>query len=163
MVAMISATIKTSNSGDYHPDYIEHLAGNFTPERLIQRAKWTDFYVVCKKGSIIGCGAIGSRGGQQEESHIYNVYVSPREQRQGIGRSIIQTLEQSEYFLRSTRVEVISSVTAVGFYLKLGYELKGKMNATEKDKLYILEKKKSSSLEPVGKKLQYSRKNLINL
>ncbi len=78
-------------------------------------------------------------------------------------RSIIQTLEQSEYFLRSTRVEVISSVTAVGFYLKLGYELKGKMNATEKDKLYILEKKKSSSLEPVGKKLQYSRKNLINL
>ena len=137
---MISATIKTSNSGDYHPEYIEHLAGNFTPERLIQRAKWTDFYVVCKKGIIIGCGAIGSRGGQQEESQIYNVFVFPSYQRLGIGRRIIQTLEQSEYFLRAKRVEVISSITAVGFYQKLGYQLKGKMNATEKDKLYILEK-----------------------
>jgi len=142
VVAMISATIKTSNSGDYHPEYIEHLAGNFTPERLIQRAKWTDFYVVCKKGIIIGCGAIGSHGGQQEESHIYNVYVSPREQRQGIGRSIIQTLEQSQFFLRAKRVEVISSVTAVGFYQKLGYQLKAEIKATEQDKLYILEKQR---------------------
>lgn len=140
LVDMITVTIKTSNSGYYQPEYINYLIGNFTADRLIQRARWTDFYIACEGDLIVGCGAIGSLGGKVNESCLYNVFVLPSYQRKGIGSKIINKLEKSEYYTRAHRIEVVSFITSVEFYKKFGYEKKDEFNATEYDLLCRLEK-----------------------
>lgn len=58
----------------------------------------------------------------------------------GIGRSIIETLEKDEYFLRAKRIEIPASITALKFYQKMGYTFKNGMNQVDEEQLYRLEK-----------------------
>ena len=58
----------------------------------------------------------------------------------GIGKKIIEVLEQDEYFLRAKRIEIPSSITACEFYLKQGYNYKNGINKINNERLYRLEK-----------------------
>lgn len=76
--------------------------------------------MICDEGIIIACGAIGSYWGKEDESSLFNIFVLPEYQGKGIGRKIIETLEQDELFLRAKRVEIPASITACEFYKKWG-------------------------------------------
>ena len=138
--ALIQKTLRISNVKDYSTEYIERDAQLFTPEYVIQRAGWTHFYVVCMDSQIVGCGAIGSYWGKTDESSLFNIFVLPAYQGKGIGRAIIQTLEQDEYFLRAKRIEIPASITACSFYRKLGYNYKNGVDQVDEEGLYRLEK-----------------------
>ncbi|MEE1263921.1 GNAT family N-acetyltransferase, partial [Ruminococcus sp.] len=71
---------------------------------------------------------------------LFNIFVLPEYQGKGVGRKIIETLEQDEFFLRAKRVEVPASITAVEFYRKLGYEYKNGIDRPDEERLYRLEK-----------------------
>ena len=58
----------------------------------------------------------------------------------GIGRYIIQTLEQDELFLRADRIEIPASITAVEFYKKQGYDYKNGIKKLDDEGHYRLEK-----------------------
>lgn len=58
----------------------------------------------------------------------------------GIGRKIVETLEGDEYFLRAERIEIPASVTARGFYQKMGYGYKGGAAVLDEEQLYRMEK-----------------------
>ena len=107
---------------------------------MIKRASWTHFYVVCDKTRIVGCGAIGPYWGKEDESSLFNIFVLPDYQRKGIGREIIKTLEQDEYFLRAKRIEIPSSITACEFYKKMGYTYKNGVDVIDEEQLFRLEK-----------------------
>ena len=51
-------------------------------------------------------------------------FVLPEYIGKGIGKKIMNALENDEYFLKSKRIEITSSITALGFYKKLGYKHK---------------------------------------
>ena len=138
--ALIRTTLSVSNSKDYPPEYIERDVQFFTPENVIQRAGWTHCYVVCENEQIVGCGAIGPYWDKQDESSLFNIFVLPEYQGKGIGRAIIETLEQDEYFLRAKRIEIPASITACAFYRKMGYEYKNGMDQVDEEGLYRLEK-----------------------
>ena len=138
--ALISRTLRTTNSQDYSPREIEAVERSLGPEQVIQRSKWTHFYVVCQEDTIIGCGAVGPYWGKQDECSFFNIFVLPEYQGRGVGRKIIETLEQDPYFLRSKRAEIPASLTACGFYLKLGYTYKNGITTPDEEQLYRLEK-----------------------
>ncbi len=138
--ALITHTLRTSNSADYSAEYIEKDVAQFTPEGVLQRAGWTHFYVVCQQEKIVGCGAIGPYWGKTDESSLFTIFVLPEYQGRGIGRKIIETLEQDEYFLRAKRVEIPASITACAFYKKMGYTYKNGMDRIDDELLYRLEK-----------------------
>ena len=138
--ALIQKTLRISNIKDYSPEYIERDAQLFTPEYVIQRAGWTHFYVVCAGNQIVGCGAIGPYWGKTDESSLFNIFVLPAYQGKGIGRTIIETLEQDEYFLRAKRIEIPASITACAFYRKMGYNYKNGVDQVDEEGLYRLEK-----------------------
>lgn len=98
------------------------------------------FYVICDEGIIIGCGAIGPYWGREDESSLFNIFVLPEYQGKGIGRKIIETLEQDEFFLRATRVEIPASITACEFYKKMGYNYKNGLNKVDDEELFRLGK-----------------------
>lgn len=137
---VIAKTLRTTNSKDYSPEFIEKEILFFTPKKLIERATWVHFYVVCEDEKIIGCGGIGAYWGKEDESSLFTIFVLPEYQGKGIGRKIIETLEQDEYFLRAKRVEIPASITAVEFYKKMGYSYKNGVDTVDDEQLYRLEK-----------------------
>lgn len=137
---VIAETLRTTNSKDYSPEFIEKEILFFTPKKLIERATWVHFYVVCEDEKIIGCGGIGAYWGKKDESSLFTIFVLPEYQGKGIGRKIIETLEQDEYFLRAKRIEIPASITAVGFYKKMGYSFKNGIDTVDDEQLYRLEK-----------------------
>lgn len=64
----------------------------------------------------------------------------PDYQGKGVGRKIIEALEADEYFLRARRTEVGSSLTAVNFYRKMGYEYKNGVTTPDESGVVRLEK-----------------------
>lgn len=138
---VIAKTLRTTNINDYSEEYIENDIRLFlTADKLIERSAWTNMYVVCDDEKIIGCGAIGAYWGKEDESSLFTIFVLPEYQGKGVGRKIVETLEQDEYFLRAKRVEIPSSITAVGFYKKLGYNYKNGVDTVDDEQLYRLEK-----------------------
>ena len=137
---VIAYTLRTTNIKDYSPEYIENDISFLRAENLIERSKWMNIYVVCDDKKIIGCGAIGSYWGKEDESSIFTVFVLPEYQGNGIGRKIVETLEQDEYFLRAKRIEIPASITAVNFYRKMGYDFKNGIKEVDEEQLYHLEK-----------------------
>lgn len=138
--ALIATTLRTVNIKDYSSEYIENDVRCLQPEDILKRAAQTHFYVVCDSGKIVGCGAIGSYWGKTDESSLFTVFVLPEYQGRGIGRRIIQALEQDEYFLRAKRIEIPASITATPFYLKMEYGYKNGITEPDSEGLLRLEK-----------------------
>jgi GNAT superfamily N-acetyltransferase len=137
---LITHTLRTTNIKDYSEDLIENTAAQFTPEKVIERAGWTHFYVFCDGERIVGCGAIGPYWGSATESCLFNIFVHPTCQGKGIGRKIIETLEADEFALRASRIEIPASITGCQFYRKLGYDYKNGIKALDAEQHYPLEK-----------------------
>ena len=138
--ALIIKTLRTTNIKHYSKEYIEKDVAQFTPEKVIERAGWTHFYVFCDGEKIVGCGAIGSYWGSETESSLFNIFVLPEYQGRGVGRKIIETLEADEYALRATRIEIPASITGRDFYRKMGYDYKNGVDTVDDEQLYRLEK-----------------------
>lgn len=137
---LIRKTIKISNTKDYPADLMDQLIEYETPERVMERASWTHFYVVCEGDAVIGCGAIGPYWGKEDESSLFTIFVFPEYQGKGIGKAIIETLESDEFFLRAKRIEIPASITGVPFYLRMGYGYKDGIKEPDEEHLIRLEK-----------------------
>ena len=137
---MIADTLRTCNTNDYTPELMEECVKSLSPDNLINRASWMHFYVVEDGSNIIGCGGIGPYWGKENESSLFTIFVDAALQGKGIGRLIMNTLEQDEFFLRAERIEIPSSITAVGFYKKFGYDHKPGFEEPDEEMIYRLEK-----------------------
>lgn len=137
---VIARTLTVSNSKDYSKEYIEATIASHSSEVLIERAQGGHMYVVCDNSRIIGCGTIAGYWGSTTESILLTIFVLPEYQGKGVGKRIIQTLEQDEYFLRAKRIEIPASITAVEFYKKMGYEYKNGVAELDDEQVYRLEK-----------------------
>lgn len=138
--ALIIRTIRISNTRDYPAELMEELVKTETPEHVLQRASWTHFYVAEEEGKIVGCGAIGPYWGREDESSLFTIFVDPDEQGKGIGRAIMEKLEQDEFALRAKRIEIPASITGLPFYQKMGYSFKDGKKEIDEEHLYRLEK-----------------------
>jgi ribosomal protein S18 acetylase RimI-like enzyme len=137
---LIARTLRETNIKDYSKEYIENHVKMLNTEALIQRSKWTHSYVMIQDNIIVGCGSIGHFWGSETESSLFTIFVLPEFQGYGIGRKIIETLENDEYFLRAKRVEIPASVTACNFYRKFGYNYKNGITTIDDEQLYRMEK-----------------------
>ena len=140
---IIIKTIRISNTKDYPVDLMELLVQTETPEKVLERASWTHSYVVEDNGTIIACGSIGPYWGKEDESSLFTIFVLPEYQGKGVGRLIVETLENDPYGLRAKRIEIPASITGLNFYRKLGYDYKDGNDLIDEEHLYRLEKFKT--------------------
>lgn len=131
------------NSKDYGIRAMQKLAEIYNVEKVMQIAGFAHMYVFELENKIVGVGSISSFWGSKTESILLTIFVLPEFHGNGIGRIIIETLEQDELFVRAGRVEIPASVTATEFYRKFGYDYKNGIKELDDEKHYRLEKYKT--------------------
>ena len=134
------------NAEDYGLESMQKFVDICDANWLSKRASFCHMYVAEENERIVGVGGISSYFGSLTESIILNVFVLPECHGMGIGKKIIQTLENDEYGIRATRIEVPASITAKGFYYKLGYRFKNGLEKLDAEKHYRMEKIKDKAI-----------------
>lgn len=119
---LIENGCKRSNFAEFYPPQSKWFSVPY--DEIKHKAEYGHFYVVKENGEIIACGCIAPYWDSSTESWITSIFVAPEHQRKGIGRKIIEFLEQDEYAKRANRIEIHSAISAIPFYRKLGYEHK---------------------------------------
>jgi len=128
------------NIKDYSKKEMDELSKMYNSDKVLQISGYSHMYVACIDKKIVGCGAISSFWGKQDESILLTIFVLPELHGNGIGRKIIETLESDEYFLRAKRIEIPASITACDFYKKMGYIHKDGLEELDDEGHYRLEK-----------------------
>ena len=138
---MIAYTLRVSNREDYTPEYLEGIVSHYPPEFFTEHAEDSHFYVLCDGNRIIGCGGITGYMGSTAESYVFSVFIHPDYQSRGLGKMIMDVLESDDYFLRAHRTELSASITAAGFYEKLGYSYKNGITSPDESGVIKMEKR----------------------
>jgi N-acetylglutamate synthase-like GNAT family acetyltransferase len=101
---MICRNFLEVNIKDYSKKEMEELSKIYNADKVLQISGYAHMYVACIDNKVVGCGAISSFWGKQDESILLTIFVLPELHGNGIGRKIIETLESDEYFLRAKRI-----------------------------------------------------------
>lgn len=140
IVNIIRRNFLEVNVKDYGEDEMKALAEHHDVNWFKQIASYANVYVFCIEDEVIGVGSISSFWGSLTESILLTIFVLPELHGNGIGKFIIETLEQDELFLRADRIEIPASITAAEFYRKQGYDYKNGVKELDDEGHYRLEK-----------------------
>jgi putative acetyltransferase len=115
-------TVREVCGGDYTPDEIRTWLAKHSVESYRQRIAEGDMYVAeAEGGGILGFAA---RAGDR----IKTLYVSADHQGEGVGSALLRRLEADALAEGIREVSARSTVTAVGFYEHMGYEVGGRVD-----------------------------------
>lgn len=128
------------NIKDYPLKMMKDLAKSHDEKYIIDLSMLSHLYVIEEDNKIIATGGVGYYKGNREIAFIINIYVLPEYQNKGYGRIMISTLENDEISKDAKMIRIESSITALSFYLKLGYKYKDNKKELNEKMLYILEK-----------------------
>jgi len=129
------------NIRDYPAEAMARLAMDYSADKIRSIAALAHMYVACDKAKSVGCGSIASFWGSVTESILLTIFVLPEYHGRGVGRMIVQALEQDELFVRASRIEIPASITACGFYEKMGYVYKDGLKEIDAEGHYRMEKR----------------------
>ena len=114
--ALVQHTVRTSNGRDYPPQAVELIVANFVPAKVGQRMAERDVFVCQKDDRIVGTIALG-------RDRLRSLFVDPELQQAGIGARLVAHLEAHARKVGVSELKLSSSLTARGFYERLGYRL----------------------------------------
>ena len=113
---LIRRTVRLSNARDYPAEIVELIVANFAPDKVAQRMSERDVFVCQTDGRIVGTISLGG-------SRLHSMFVEPRLQKSGIGARLVAHLEAHALTAGVNELQLSSSLTARGFYERLGYRL----------------------------------------
>lgn len=111
---VILAALYGSNAQDYPAQVIARVAGNFTPEAVLDLFARRMVLVAVQDLVIVGTAAL-------DANVVRSVFVNPTRQGQGIGRLLMSEIELRAGEAGVTTLSVPSSLTAEPFYARLGF------------------------------------------
>ncbi len=137
---MISKDMRKEMSKDYPKEEIERLIEDHNEDLIKRRSEKFHTYILEDEGKIVGIGMIGPYWDSPTDSSLFTIFIDPEYKGQGLGRKIIETLEQDEYYQRADRVEIPASATAVEFYKHFGWGFKKMGHILDNEGIYRMEK-----------------------
>ncbi|TXI07162.1 MAG: GNAT family N-acetyltransferase [Rhizobium sp.] len=112
--AVILEALRETNARDYAPHVIARVAESFSPAGVRELLRGRTVFVAIDGGNIVGTASL-------DDAVVRTVFVSPSKQRRGIGACLMAAIEQTATARGITSLSVPSSITAQGFYEKLGF------------------------------------------
>jgi len=114
--ALVQRTVRISNGKDYPAQAIELIVANFAADKVGQRMAERAVFV-CQQGDrVVGTIALGG-------DRLRSLFVDPELQQAGIGARLVAHLEAHARKVGVRELSLSSSLTARGFYERLGYRL----------------------------------------
>jgi ribosomal protein S18 acetylase RimI-like enzyme len=113
IVEVVQRCLREVNSRDYPQYIIDKMCAHYTAERFIELSGGREIYVA-EGEAVVGTVS-------RDENKVYTLFVDPDLAGQGIGRHLMRQVEASATRDGYDLMEVGASITARGFYLKLGY------------------------------------------
>ena len=118
---LIVENLETVNIRDYSKELIDALVEYKSPEQLLESAEKCDALVAVENGSIFGVAMLYN-------NRITNMFIHTQMHGRNLGRSLLERLEGLAVKQGICKLTADSSITAVGFYTKCGYEVIRKVN-----------------------------------
>ena len=115
---VVVAALRESNAADYSPDIIEQVSANFSPADILGLLAQRQVFVATNDQQVIATASL-------DRDVVRSVFVDPRHQGSGVGRQLMWTLHEAAVLAGIDTLRVPSSLTAEGFYRRLGYEVQG--------------------------------------
>ena len=100
---------------DYPASIIEKARLDNTPSKIIKKSRENIVYVAVKDKKIMGTATLAG-------NKVEAVYVHPRYHSLGVGKKLMEKLEEQARTKGYTKLILYASITAVGFYEKLKYK-----------------------------------------
>ena len=113
--ALIKETLFTVNNKDYPRGELEEIAERYSPDHLVKFARSKTIFVATVERRPVGTASI-------EHDYISCVFVAPSYIGKGVGRKLMDAVEDDAVQRGIRRVRLDSSVTARRFYEQRGYE-----------------------------------------
>ena len=114
--AVITRCLREVNSRDYTPSQIERLCGKFTPEKVRKRFGESSCVAVHSEDEeVVGTATL-------REDELGSVFVRPDWHGHGVGKLLVLHVEEVAKGRGVAVIGAYSSLTALKFYLHLGYE-----------------------------------------
>lgn len=138
---IIIQDLLTVNSKDYGIKRVKKMAEDFTVEKLQNTlSKRKKVFVALIDTDVVGTAGIDKSWYSDDEYLILTVFVKSENHGQGIGKKLIEKLEEYAITLPVKKLIIPASITATEFYYKLGYRYKDGKKELNNDDMYIMEK-----------------------
>ena len=132
------------NIKEHGKDVIDRLSKQFTENEIKKNfPKRTKCLVALKNNEVVGTASIDKYKGDEtgKKYIILTVFVKIKNHHQGIGKELIEKIEEIATSVGCKELVLYSSVYACEFYRKFGFEYKDGKKDQNEDKEYILVKK----------------------
>jgi len=113
---LIRRTVRLSNAPDYGVEVAELIAADHAPDKVAQRLAERDVFVCVDGARIVGTIGLG-------RDRLRSLFVEPGLQGKGVGARLVAHLEAHARKAGVAELQLSSSITARGFYERLGYRL----------------------------------------
>ena len=129
------------NSKDYTKEEINKMCEKFSIERLKDTlSNRKKVYIALINNELVGTAGIDKSWYRDDEYYILTVFVKPCYHGKGIGKKLIEAIEDFAYTLPIKKLVIPSSIPAHKFYFKLGYKYKNNKKEVNEEGMYIMEK-----------------------
>ncbi|MDE1166446.1 MAG: GNAT family N-acetyltransferase [Pseudomonas sp.] len=112
---VIVAALRETNGLDYSPEVIARVEQSFTPQAIKLLMARREVYVILRGPLVAGTASL-------DGDVVRSMFVAPNDQGTGLGRQLMTVIMASALNAGVEVLRVPSSVTAQGFYAKLGFE-----------------------------------------
>jgi GNAT superfamily N-acetyltransferase len=113
---LIRRVMDHSYVGLYPPRAVAFFQGFHAPKSILARARCGRVLVMEQDGALLATGAL-------MDGEIFGVFVDPAAQGRGLGRALMEALEEEARTAGATRSILSVSLPARGFYEGLGYRM----------------------------------------
>ena len=125
----------------YSPDYVAFLMDHHSPIQLLEKAKTQHIFVAMEDGKAVGTGSLANFGTPEMPSYYGTaVFVALELHRHGIGRQIMQKVEEKAIDLGADKITVRAAINAHRFYEKLGYTYQDGIEKPDEKGNFIMNK-----------------------
>ncbi len=113
---VIVDALRHTNARDYSPAIIDRVVENFSPDAVRGLLRSRMVFVAAEGGTVFGTGSL-------DGAVVRTLFVSPSVQKSGIGSRLMAAIMGAAQAQGVKTLAVPSSVTAEGFYARLGFKV----------------------------------------